>query len=256
MSHQEPVARDDLPTVIAVAALAICTTAVAHEAFGHGSVCLALGGHITLLTNAYFRCSAYSSLIDIGGPVGNLIIGLIALVASRLIAPSRPLLRFYAVCVAGFSLYWEAGYAIFSMLHGRGDYFGAWTGLIGPADWPVRIGVMVVGAVAYVVITKVLALSLSGFASRPGRIPRLLRPAWITSVVVMGASASLYAPDRLAAMHDAALSAAAAIPFLFRYGGLAASGNVVSAIRRCVPALVAGATVVAAFALLMGRGLS
>jgi hypothetical protein len=76
-----PGARDDTVTVCAIAALAIITTTLAHEAFGHGGTCLLLGGHITRLTNAYFQCSRKSALIAPAGPLGNYIAGFAALAA-------------------------------------------------------------------------------------------------------------------------------------------------------------------------------
>jgi hypothetical protein len=42
---------DDIPTVSALAVIAVCITTTAHEALGHGSACWAVGGHIAQLTS-------------------------------------------------------------------------------------------------------------------------------------------------------------------------------------------------------------
>ena len=64
--------QDDVPTIVVVALAAMVVATVAHEVIGHGSVCLAIGGHVTELTSIYFQCSARSTWIAAGGPLGNL----------------------------------------------------------------------------------------------------------------------------------------------------------------------------------------
>ncbi len=250
-----PAGRDDLLSIVALAILAVCTTACAHEALGHGSACLLLGGRITLLSNAFFRCSAHSPMIDIAGPVGNLSVGLIAFLLQGRVAKTRPALRFYALCVMAFSLFWEAGYVAFAMVHNRGDYVSAWTGFVGPASWTVRIGGIALGIAAYLVFARMLAFRARAFADRPGRVAHLLRPAWLAGVVVMAISASLYSPDRYGAVHDAGLSVASAFPLLFPYASLRATGETMKSIARD-GRLIAGALAsFVVFALTMGRGL-
>ena len=246
---------DDLPTAIALAALAICTTACAHEALGHGSACLFLGGRITLLSNAFFRCSAPSPIIDISGPVGNLLTGFIAFALQGRISGNRPALRFYALCVMAFSLFWEAGYVIFAMLRDRGDYVYAWIGFVGAANWAVRLGGIAVGIAAYSAFSRMLAKRVRVYAAWPRRIPHLLRPAWITGVVAMAASASLFSPDRLGAMHDAGLSAVAAFPLLLPYEYLSSSCELAKPIARDRRIIAGGVAGLIVFALTMGRGI-
>lgn len=248
-------ARDDLLSIIAVAALAICTTACAHEALGHGTACLALGGRITLLNNAFFRCSAHSPMIDIAGPAGNLLVGLIAFSVQGLVPKTRPALRFYALCVMAFSLFWEAGYLTFAMARDRGDYVSAWTDFVGPASWTVRMIGIALGIAAYVVVSRMLAFRAQVFADRPGRVARLLRPAWLTGVVVMAASASLFASDRFGAVHDAGLSVVAAFPLLFAKASIPPTEQGMRPIGRDWRIIAAGAVGIALFALTMGRGI-
>jgi hypothetical protein len=57
----------------------MCLVTFDHEALGHGSMCLALGGHIRILTSAIFRCDLRSSWIDPAGPLGNIFVGTLSL---------------------------------------------------------------------------------------------------------------------------------------------------------------------------------
>jgi hypothetical protein len=152
-----------------------------------------------------------------------------------------------------FSLFWEAGYVIFSMLHNHGDYALAWIDFVGPMNWTARLGGIAVGLAAYMVFSRMLALRARVFGAWPGRIPHLLRPAWITGVVVMAASASLFAPNRLGAMHDAGLSAVAAFPLLFPYAHLKSAGKPAEPIARNGRIIAGGVAGLIVFALTMGR---
>ena len=60
--------KNDSLTVAAVAVLAMCVVTFDHEALGHGSVCLALHGHILLLSSSLFRCDVRSGWIDLRVP--------------------------------------------------------------------------------------------------------------------------------------------------------------------------------------------
>lgn len=60
--------KSDQLTVAALGLLAMCLVTFAHEAVGHGGVCLLLGGHIRLLTSSVFRCDISSRWVDAGGP--------------------------------------------------------------------------------------------------------------------------------------------------------------------------------------------
>lgn len=243
--------KNDIATIIALAALAICTTAFAHEGFGHGGACLLSGGHIALLNNAYFHCSTQSPFIDIGGPAGNLIVGLVAFLLQSLIPRTRPALRFYAFCVSAFSLYWEAGYIIFAAVKNHGDYMSAWSQGVGPATVTIRIAAAAIGVVGYFLITRMTAMRARAIANPEGWTFRI---AWLTAVVAQGSAAALYAPDRIGAVHDAALSAVAAFPLLFLSARPQGSEPAAMLIARNFRIIGLGVIGFAVFALTMGRG--
>ena len=59
---------NDRTTVAAVGLLAMCIVTFDHEALGHGGLCLALGGHITLLTTSLFACDHRTIWLAPAGP--------------------------------------------------------------------------------------------------------------------------------------------------------------------------------------------
>jgi hypothetical protein len=81
--------RIDRLTLAAIAVAAMCIVTFDHEALGHGGVCLALRGHIELLTSVYFDCSVKTGGVAAGGPLGNLLVGSIAWLSLRMVPNGR-----------------------------------------------------------------------------------------------------------------------------------------------------------------------
>jgi hypothetical protein len=256
MTTKSAADRDDLVTVIAVAMLAACTSDVAHEAIGHGSACLLSGEHIILLNNAFFQCSAFGRYTAVAGPLGNLTAGLIAFAVQGTIPGRRPALRFYALLVMAFSLFWEAGYLIQAMIKDRGDSVFAYRELIGPENIKVRAVAIVIGVMAYFLFAKMLRLRAAVFASAPGRLKRLFRTSWATGVAAMALAGALYSPDRLGAIHDAGLSIAASFPILFLDAQARPLRETAAPIVRSPVIIALGLAILGTFALTMGRGIA
>lgn len=247
--------RDDIATVIAIAAMAACTSDFAHEAMGHGGACLISGAHITLLNNAFFECSRSGRYVAVSGPLVNLTLGLIAFIAQSMIPARRPGLRLYALLVMSFSLFWEAGYLVQAMIRDTGDSVFAWRELVGPVTTTVRGVAIAIGIAAYLLFSRMLAFRAASFASAPGRVARLARPAWLAGVAAMALSASLYAPDRFGAVRDAALSIGASFPLLFANPRARLTGVAVTTIVRDGRVIAFGVLVLIFFAATMGRGI-
>jgi len=250
-----PGSRDDITTVIAIAAMAACTSDFAHEAIGHGSACLISGAHVTVLNNAFFQCSHFGRFVAMSGPLGNLAAGLIAFLAQSVIPARWPGWRLYALLVMSFSLFWEAGYLIQAMIKGSGDSVFAWRELVGPETMSVRGIAVAIGLSSYFLFSQMLALRAASFASEPGRVRRLLRPAWLTGIVAMVFSAAFYDPDRLGAMRDAGLSVAASFPLLFTNPRQQPTNEPASRIARDDRVISLGGLVLVLFVATMGRGI-
>ena len=123
---------DDLPTLIAIGVLAVMTAVLSHELVGHGVGCLAGGGSVRLVSTINFRCDGATALSDLGGPIGNLVLGVIVLaaIASRNVILEEG--RLFAVTTAGVSLFWFCGQAAFAALFAHDD----WSFAAREANWP------------------------------------------------------------------------------------------------------------------------
>jgi hypothetical protein len=248
--------RDDLVTVAGLGVIAACVSMVAHEALGHGLECLAIGGRITRLTNALFTCQGQDAFTSIAGPIGNLVVGALAALFFSAISAVRPRLKLLALFVAAFSLFWEAGYMLYAAVKGEGDYVYFLHDVGAPAVFRPLLGVS--GLLLYVVAIALVGRGVGSFGATRAR--RLLWPAWLGGVLAAVGAAALYAPARLAAIHDAALEiGGASIPLLiipFRLWSVPGAPSRIPAIGRSLAWIGAAVVVFAALAATLGRGLS
>jgi hypothetical protein len=245
--------RADALTVGAIAALAALTVTVSHEALGHGGVCLAIGGRVTLLTSSLFHCSVPSGLIDLGGPLTNLAVGLAALAATRVVGAGRPALKLFLILVSAFVGFWEGGYLIKAMLMADGDLYFAWADLVGPPNGLVR-GAGVAAGLALWLGTAVFATrSLSLLAGEDAR--RLRRIVWLAATTATVGAAVFYRGGPGPNLRDAFLEiGAASLPLLLIRGWRVGDATPAPIGRRWGVVLLAVAVWVV-FVLTQGRGL-
>ncbi len=174
---------DDTATVAAVGALAATMATVCHETLGHGLGCLGAGAHITLLTSVWFRCSTSSVGADAGGPIGNLVAGILAV---ALLSRTRadPTVRLLLLLFGALSLFWFMGQLTFESATNRHD---DWYWALQPgraAIWrPVGI---IVGIGGYVLAQRVLAAINREHGGCKGRSIRLAYAAAAASAVIAG----------------------------------------------------------------------
>ncbi len=114
--------RHDGVTLVAIAVLAFIAACVAHEAIGHGGMCIAIGAHVTMLTSVYFHCSNGGPLTDAAGPGMNLIVGAVCWYALKSWSMPSPQWRLFLVFTMAFNLFWGAGYFVFSAITDTGDW--------------------------------------------------------------------------------------------------------------------------------------
>ena len=133
----------------AIGMLAFMLACIAHEAVGHGGMCVALGGYITLLTSVYFRCSHPHWLVDAAGPGMNLVVGIAcwAVLATRELRSAQ--WRLFVVLAMAFNLFWGTGYFVYSAVTGEGDWsFLLQDSMLQPA-WASRLAMAALGACLY-----------------------------------------------------------------------------------------------------------
>jgi len=236
--------QDDILTVAVVALAAMVVATVAHEVIGHGSVCLAIGGRVTKLTSVYFQCSARSTWIAAGGPLGNLGAAALAWVGLRLSPVPAASLRWFLAILLAISLYWFVGYLLYSVVTNNGDLYFVAVDVIGHPTSSERVVAGLAGLGLYRVST----------VDDPDRAARLARWSWLAASTGAVLAALLYAPDRLNAARQSVLEIGAATwPLLLVSGRTIATSE--PPVRRSRVLIGFGALIFAAFAATLGRGL-
>lgn len=242
---------DDL-TLIAIAILAFIAACVAHEALGHGGMCIAIGAHVTLLTSVYFHCSNGDPLTDAAGPAMNLIVGAACWSALTWGSISSPQWRVFLVFTMAFDLFWGAGYFVFSAMTDTGDWAFFLRGLaLEPRPlWLFFMGVL--GLSLYYCSIRLVVGKL------PVGIPVLT--VYLAAGAVSCFAALFFSGPALPALREAALeSFGAAVGLLFvarRTAGQAAPAASRTIVARSQGWIVAAALVVPVFVATLGRGLS
>ncbi len=242
---------DDRPTICAIAILAMCIVTTDHEAIGHGSACLAFGGHITLLTSVYFDCAHSAASFAAYGPVGNLLGATLAWLALKAVPAAHARLRLLLLLIMAFGLFWEAGYMLYAAVRDSGDYIFAARAIGGAAPgWPLRAALFAAGIALYGVAIRATVSALRPFAHRAA----LARLSWFAASIAAVMAAAFYAPDRLGAMGQAALEiGAGAIPLLGMGRRLGGTGDAV--IGRGMGWMAAALVLYAGFVATLGQGL-
>ncbi len=145
-------------TLCAIAAAAYAVADVAHEGLGHGGTCLALGGHVLLLSSTDEACSLHVRLIDGAGPVVGIVVALLALAWLRYAAPRAAALRIFLCLVFAFAIFWNVGYLIKSGLTDTGDWAFVIAGL--EPVWLWRAAITICGIVLYAAAMRLLGATL------------------------------------------------------------------------------------------------
>jgi hypothetical protein len=147
--------RIDLPTVIAIAAIAGLVANQLHEGAGHGGACLALGRPVREWGAFYLDCDTKSAppavgrLVAAAGSTMNLLTAIVAAAMKRATPATMPRARFFWWLLFAFSGFDWAGYYLFSGVSGIGDWGqdGVFAGVRGWALW--RIALAVGGGLLY-----------------------------------------------------------------------------------------------------------
>jgi hypothetical protein len=205
MKH--PLRTHSYSTLAAIAAVAFIVACVAHEAIGHGGMCLALGGHITLLTSVYFRCTNGGPLTDAAGPLMNLIVGAACWSLARNRPPTSHSRLFFVLAMA-FNLFWGAAYFIFSAITNTGDCAFVLRDLSLEPRWLWRLLMGAIGAALYVRSVRAIATEV------PPGTP-LVWPYLVAGVVSCVAALFFVGPVLPAVREAAKESFGAAVGLLF-----------------------------------------
>ena len=247
---------DDRATVFAIAILAACIATTAHEAAGHGSACLLFGGTITRLTSVYFQCSTHSTWIAAGGPLANLVAFGVAWCGLLLAPLGMTRMRLLLLLTMTISIFWFAGYLIYSALLNDGDLYFVARDLFGNPGLALRTGGIAVGIAFYWLGIQAMRSFTARISHDIRRARRLLRQSWLAASLSGCVAALAYAPDRLGAIGQAALEiGAACLPMLGRVAiGPAHANPDTGKIGRSWAWISVSLLVFALFVVILGRG--
>jgi hypothetical protein len=166
--------RHSKATIISMAVIASGVGTLRHEGVGHGVVAWLRGDIPTELTSNHLSTLRPDRWVEAGGTLVNLVAGAASLLISRL-AADRANLRYFFWILAALNLLSGAGYFMFSGIFGFGDWNEVIRGL--PHQAALRIGITVFGAGLYVMVVRLLGVSVRPFVpDRPtynivGRLP-------------------------------------------------------------------------------------
>jgi hypothetical protein len=140
--------RDDTATLLAAGVLAYVTETLAHEALGHGGVCLATGKTVLLVAPLWMRCSDVLAPMVAAGPAANAIAAACCAALLWLRPPTRPVLALLLWLGFAFNVLVAAGYLGVGALTGFGDWPFLFAGVSPPLAWRIPAGCIAIAAYA------------------------------------------------------------------------------------------------------------
>lgn len=247
--------KNDWLTIAAIGLLAMCMGPFDHEAFGHGGVCLLLGGHIRLLTTSLFRCDVRSIWIDPAGPAMNLFVGLSALIVRTLLPLRFSKTRLFLILVTAFSFFWEGGYLILAMLRQNGDLYFFAQYMLGHVTVAERLIAAALGLALYMATSRLTSRALLTTALNAKAARAVARTVWLAATmgIILAAAAG-----RWRGFSDAVMEIGlASFPLLLiPHDKHEMPGTVSSpAITRNYPVIALALIVFAVFVATQGRGI-
>ena len=168
--------KDDLPTVIAISALACILQDVLHEGLGHGVTAWLSGARQLTMSTVALQSDIDSRWISANGTLVNLLFaGIFWLL---LLKPQRykPVTFYFLVLAMAGNLFTGTGYFLFSGVANFGDWAAVIRGL--QPHWMWRAGLILLGVVSYYASMLLVASKLKQFHGRDERSARLRRLCW------------------------------------------------------------------------------
>jgi hypothetical protein len=180
-----PPVESDALTIASIGIAVYILGNILHEGFGHGGACLLTGGKPLLITAVSMDCSAENRLVIAGGSLMNVAAAVVFLLLARLM--KSPHLRYFAWLAMTVNLLSAAGYLAFSGIGGFGDWAMFIQGL--SPQWAWRVGLTVVGSVAYMLVVRFTLLQLrpligSDPTQRVGNAVRLTKTPYFAGGIV------------------------------------------------------------------------
>lgn len=154
--------RGDPLTAAAIGSSALIAATLTHEALGHGTMCLALGGTAVIYPFS-MQCTVDRPEMVAAGPLANLIVGLLLWMGLKSRLPQPPVHAHYFLWLTmAFNLFEFAGYLALGAVTGFGD----WAVLLASLHTGWRAGLAVLAALLYYGFMHAVASAGSAFLAR------------------------------------------------------------------------------------------
>jgi len=252
------VRKNDWLTAAAIGLMAMCVVTFDHEALGHGGLCVALGGHIRLLTSSLFRCDVKTGWLDVAGPLGNLFVATLALVCLRFVPARLPGLRLFLITVTAFGYFWESGYLIRAMHRKEGDLYFAVQYFWGEPSVGQRLLAASVGLIFFLFTARLASKLLLDLWPNAAQARSIARTVWISATLGAALAALAYQGHGWGDLRDSVLEIGlASFPFLFIpvRSGSAENPSPPAVLERSYSTVALAALMYAVFVATMGRGI-
>jgi len=185
---------------------------IIHEVVGHGGACLVIGNKIELLTSVYFKSSPGNILVDIGGPIANLIFGGLTFY----ILTRTSFAKLFLFQVTAYNLFWFSGTILHSAISKTGDWTFAVKEIV--SEPYGKILLIATGILTYIVILRVLNFYLR-FKNIEQQIEPLTKKnifySFLFASIAAFVAGLFFQTDRINAALEGLLEMVASLPILF-----------------------------------------
>ncbi|MBO9202065.1 MULTISPECIES: hypothetical protein [Niastella] len=214
--------------IIAISSVGVAAYILAdifHEVVGHGGTCLIIRNKVDLITSVCFKSNPGSFLTDIGGPITNLLFGLLIHAFLKKRKSHALLSTLFLLNIMAYNLFWFSGTLLQSGLSKAGDWTYTIKELnIGTIGKPVLV---IAGTIAYLLSIKIIWLHVNRIGLVFAEFP--LRQSIVYSYFAAAIAATIaglfFKYDRIHAAFEGLLEMSGSLPVMFIIPGIQTKVN-------------------------------
>ena len=202
-------------TLSLIGIMAYMCADIIHEVIGHGATCLIIGNEINLLTSVFFRSSPGSFITDLGGPISNLLFGLLIYVILKHKINRYLLSSLLLLTTMSYNFFWFSGTILESSFSKNGDWTYMMTKLnAGIFAKPILV---ITGIIAYSLSIKLIRNQFSIFKLRFPAISlkQSIYYSYFFATLAAIIAGLFFIPDRISASKEGLLEMVGSLPILF-----------------------------------------
>jgi hypothetical protein len=252
-------AKDDLPTIIAISALACILQDVLHEGLGHGVTAWLSGAHTLTISTVALQSEIDTRWIAANGTLVNLVFAVVFWLLLRKPQGYRTNTRYFLIMALAGNLFTGTGYFFFSGV----TNFGDWAVVIRSLQphWIWQLGLVIVGMASYYASMLLVRAQLKPFQSPhdDSRIRHLCWTPYFTDGILAGIGGLLNPAGLfyvIASALPSTLGANAGLLSLPSMMGKQFEDDRVDPVKRSLAWIVSGAIASLLFIFVLGRGLT